>query len=497
MAVIVNLYTFAKKDNSTAQPTGDGTKVSGEFKTGFNLLAPVVKLYDITGTPGFNYAKIADLSRYYFITSWSYDGGFWYASLACDVLASWKSDIGAQTLYVTRSASSYDEYIIDSEYPATGQCTILEGTASGEPFGSTSGCYIVGIVGGANSTGAISYYAFTPAAFQALVGAMLGDNLWLNINTAELSDELQKALINPAQYISSCLWIPVDAGSVPGSGVGSIPVGWWSFAASASQIQPLSAKVGGSYSVAIPKHPQATARGKYLNLSPYSEYTLYFFPFGTLAIDSLRLQDQSTLNLRYVMDCCTGEAVLYITCGGDPIKVVTGRFGVPVPTGQISVQIGGLTSMAATAGMTAAAGAVGHAKDFLGGAKNLAYKMFNRGGPAPHSGTSRNGTPIERTDIKGAVNNIMSAAVASLATVDYSGQLGSNIYGVVPVTLVGKFLSIADDDNASKGRPLCSRVQLNTLSGYILCADADIEIGCTADEREAIISYLLGGFFYE
>lgn len=492
----INLYSLAKKDNSTEQPTGTGTRFRGEFKTGFNLLAPVVKLLGINSTPTYNYARIDILNRYYFITSWSFDAGFWYASLSVDVLASWKSDIGAQTLYVTRSASAYDEYIIDAEYPATGQCTIIEGTASGEPFGSTTGCFIVGIVGGANSVGAISYYAFSPAAFQGLIGAMLGDNAWLQIDPTDLSDELQKALINPSQYISSCLWIPVDVGSVPGSGVGSIPVGWWSFPASASQVQPLSAKVGGQYAVTIPKHPQAATRGKYLNLSPYSDYTLHFFPFGTLSIDSLRLQDQTTLNLRYVMDCCTGEAVLYVTCGGDPIKVVTGRFGVPVPTGQISVEIGGLSSMAATAGLTAAAGAVGHAKEFMNGAKNLAYKLFRNGGPSPHSGSSFR-SEARPSEIKGAVNNIMSSAVASLATVDISGQMGSNIYGVVPVTLVGKFLSIADDDNVSRGRPYCKRVQLNTLSGYILCSDADITIGCTADEREAIISYLLGGFFYE
>lgn len=493
----INLYSYSKKDNSTSVPTGNGTVYKGEFKTGFNILSPVVKLLGISAAPTYNYAHIQILNRYYFITSWSFDAGFWYAALSVDVLASWKTSIGNQTLYVTRSASSFNEYVIDSEYPATGQCTIIEGTASGEPFGSTTGCFIVGIVGGANSVGAISYYAFSPAAFNALIGQMLGDNTWLDIDPTELSDELQKALINPSQYISSCLWIPVDVGSVPGSGVGSIPVGWWSFAGSAVQVQPLSAKVGGSYSVTIPKHPQAATRGKYLNLSPYSDYTLYFFPFGTMALDSLRLQDQSTLNLRYVIDCCTGEAVLYVTCGGDPIKVVTGRFGVPVPTGQISIQIGGLSSMATTAGLTAAAGVVGHAKEFMTGAKNLAYKMFNPRGPSMHSGTSARSTPVPSTDLRGAANNIMSAAVASLATVDVSGQMGSNIYGIVPVTLVGKFLSIVNEDNVCRGRPLCDRVQLNTLSGYILCADADVSIPCTSDEREAIISYLMGGFYYE
>lgn len=483
----INLFTFNKKDNSTKVPTVTGTAVKGEFKTGFDLLAPTVKIYDITSPPSYNYAQIPILNRYYFIENWSFSAGFWYASLAVDVLGSWKTAIGSQSLYVTRAASSSDEYILDAEYPTTGQITVLESVTTDPPFGSAGGCYVVGIVGGANSTGAISYYAFSPAAFQHLIGNLLGDINWMNIDVTDLSEELQKALINPAQYISSCLWIPVDVGSVPGTSVGSIPVGWWSFTASATQIYPLGARVGDSFALTIPKHPKAATRGKYLNISPYSDYTLHFFPFGTIALDSLRLQDETTLNLRYILDCCTGEAVMYVTCGGDPIKIVTGRFGVPVPTGQISVQIGGLSSMATTAGMSAAAGAVSHAKEFLQGVKTFAYKLSGRGDVSGAAAES----------MKGTASNILSSAVSALATVDVSGQMGSNLYATVPVSLVGRFLDIVDEDLQSRGRPLCQRVTINTLSGYFQCSDADIEIGCTAREREIIINYLLSGCFYE
>ena len=487
-SVTCNFYSFAKKDNSTAKPTGDGAIRRGELKTGFELLAPVIKLADAgSDPPTWNYVYIAKLNRYYFIRSWSFDSGFWYASTAIDALATWKTEIGQQSLYVTRSASSYDGSIIDGAYPTTAECTITYNNSYDEPFGG-GGCFIVGVVGGANSVGAISYYAMSGGSFSALIGYMLGDHQYMNIDPDELSAELQKAFINPSQYIASCLWIPVSVGSVPGTGVGSISVGWWSFSVGAVQIDPLSAKVGGQYALAIPKHPLAATRGKYLNLGPYSDYTVTIFPFGSFTIDPMRLQDQSTLNLRAVMDCCTGEAVLYITCDGAPIKVVNGRYGVPVPTGQISYQITSLGGAATAAGMASAAGAGAHSHDFMAAAKDFWYKISND----------------EVVDVRQAVfgsspikNEIISSAVAALANVDYSGQMGSNIYGVVPISITGKFLDLVPEDLQHKGRPLCQVKTINTLSGYLQVADADIEINCTSAEREIIIGYLLGGIYYE
>jgi len=59
------------------------------------------------------------------------------------------------------------------------------------------------------------------------------------------------------------------------------------------------------------------------------------------------------------------------------------------------------------------------------------------------------------------------------------------------------FLDITDEDLSSRGRPLCQAKKLNTLSGYILCSDADPEIACTDTEAAAIRNYLNGGFYYE
>lgn len=404
-----------------------------------------------------------------------------------DVLASHKAQIGASSLYVTRSASQSDGYLIDGEYPTTGKCTVSESVESNNPFNTNGGSFIVGIVGADSGSGAIAYYAMSEVQFSSMIGTLLGNINFLQIDPDEISEELQKALINPAQYISSCLWVPVDIGNIPGTGVGSIPVGWWASGIGGTKINPFSARFGGSKTLAVPKHPQAATRGKFLNISPYSDYTLHFFPFGTFALDSIRLQDQASITCRYLIDICTGNAVLYIVDGSNNVlKIANGKYGVPVPTGQISYDTSGsLGSMGVSAGLSGAAGAVGHAKEFFKGAKqfweNIRSDKF----------------AFENVNVGAAANNILSSATAALAVVDVSGQQGSNISLDVPIVLSGRFLEVADEDTVARGRPLCKVVTINTLSGFIQCAEGDIAIDCLGAEYVQIVSHLIGGFFYE
>lgn len=485
--VTATFWNFAKKDNSTARPSGAGTDLTGEFKTGFNLLSPVIKIGELSAVvPPYTYVYISDLARYYYIDTWTYDGGFWYAHCQCDVLASWRTEIGALSLYVTRSASESDGAILDGTYPTTAECTISESTASDSPFPNTGGAFVVGIVGAESSAGAISYYAMSEASFSALIGLLLGNVNFLDIDVDEMSEEIQKAFINPSKYIASCIWIPIDAGYIPGTPVGSIPVGWWRFNVGANKLSPFSAKVPGHIALNIPKHPLAATRGKYLNLAPYSDYTVHFFPFGTFSLDPVRLQDNTIINLNYLLDCCTGEGVLYITAdGSSPLKIVNGKFGVPVPTGQINYDVSSLGSAVTSAGMTAAAGALSHSKDFLQFAKTVV-----KYGVSPEAQTmAQEMTP--------AANGILSSAVASLANVDYSGQMGSNLYNDVPIKLVARFLGMPPEDQTHRGRPLCAIRTINTLSGFLQVAEADVDIPCLAAEKTAIEQYLLGGLFYE
>ena len=76
----VKFFSFAKKENSTAQPTG-GTEYECQIKRESGILNPEIILnIGLTGAPaGWNYAYIADFSRHYFIREWINEGPIWRA----------------------------------------------------------------------------------------------------------------------------------------------------------------------------------------------------------------------------------------------------------------------------------------------------------------------------------------------------------------------------------------------------------------------------------
>lgn len=64
--------------------------------------------------------------------------------------------------------------------------------------------------------------------------------------------------------------------------------------------------------------------------------------------------------------------------------------------------------------------------------------------------------------------------------------------------LIQYFQYVVDMDPVHNGYPLCEMTQINTLSGFILVGNADeFTANCMAVERQAVIQYLEGGFYYE
>ena len=59
-----------------------------------------------------------------------------------------------------------------------------------------------------------------------------------------------------------------------------------------------------------------------------------------------------------------------------------------------------------------------------------------------------------------------------------------------------KFYNIVNEDLQDRGRPLCQRKRINTLSGFVQVQDADIALPATQNEQNAIRAYMEGGFFY-
>lgn len=499
------LYKVSKRENSTYVPQGiDGEyPVTGDIFEPCSVIRPTITLnLGLSENPSaYNYCYIAVFNRYYWVVDWTYTDGLWQMSAAVDVLASWKQQISASTQYVTRAASQFDGTIIDNLYPCKAatqytetQCIPDEGHVYYDNY--YSGFYVVGVIApNTQSIGGVAYYVMSGIAFSGFMEVLLSNVDWLDIDAGEISQNIQKMLFNPFDYLISAMWYPLSLGSflsISGSGAGittQMPYGWWRLNLPYG-IYPLDnsgASFAQHYTVQLPNHPLAGTRGSYLNISPYTRRWLNFPPFGRTALDTTTLIGRSELQIVCRIDTITGKAQL--TAGGLENAVCVyenAQLGVPIQISQITTDyisgIQTLGNVAATAGgLIGALGAAGTAGAIVAGT-------------APSAALAAG---FKLSDALGGIGGIGNALQAAFNDVSHSGANGTLVgYGLKP-TIGSLFSMPVDDYPDDRGRPLCKAVQLGTLSGYVLCEDSDIKIPATAEETRAIKSFLDAGFYME
>lgn len=462
-------YQFAKRTNSTKQPSG-GQEFGIDLKAPCNIIDPEIKIATQSDPTGYNYCYLPTFSRYYWVKNWTYADGLWVASLTVDTLASYRDQIGNSTEYVTRSSAQYDGTISDGLYPASAKVQSVT-TAFQGGFAETisGGFFVIGFIAkAANSIGAITYAVMTPTNAKKLSAKLLTDVSYLSIDNTEISDSLTKVLFNPYQYIVSCNYFPFDIAKITAHLplVSSVDVGWWSIDVPCWILGGDNNKLTKSVSVSIPKHPQAVSRGGYCNASPYTDYTIFLQPFGVIPLDASKLWGAVTLSIQYMVDLFTGDSILRIfTDSNQLVHETTAKLGVPIQLSNITFDIPSGSGGLLHTGIAAAFGGIQAA---------LSGGSFSDVG-----------------------NGILNAAQASNADVASKGATGSTIaFDSVPY-MVARFKILTDDNNTDHGRPLCKRVQISTIPGYIMVDDPDIALTATAEEIDSVKSYMKNGFFYE
>jgi len=463
MSVDVKFYNFTKDSNSTKQPTATDLKLTAscEIFEPCNVTRPriIVKVAAPKPTNGYfyNYAYISDFKRYYFVTDWQYDNGLWYASLACDVLGTYKSQIGAESLYVLRSSTASNGYIRDGYYPLTGKTSADGQILDVDDIPLSAGYYIVSIVGSNN--GASTLYQMTPSEFNTLITKLNAEIAGTPV--ADVKQAVINAMFKPIDYIKSIVWVPQSMAALGGSSV-SLFIGWWDAHTTATCLNAAAGLVS-TYSVTIPKHPQV-ARGKYLNMAPYSEYWIYYQPFGLIALDASKMVDETTLSINIYADAATGIGIL--ECGGSNTGVlasVSAQWGVPIPFSGAGSNIGAVSSALGNIGAAAAAALSG----------NLGLML----------GATANGILDGADGIRGNV-----------ATLGNAGSLAAYQTGK---TFGAIFHHVADDYNAKNGRPYMHSATPAGLGGFMIVQRGDVAIPGTAAEADAIKAILESGFYYE
>ena len=564
MAIGIYLHKYSKRVNSTANP-GPGGIIGSiytqiELKDATNLYTPTLIFKtgnwtssgDIKNPMEYNYCYIPDFKRYYFIRTWSWILGRWECSLEIDVLGSHKSAIGDTTAYVLRSASEYNSYLIDTKYPTKstmGTQSQAQATIWRTNFYSNTvldGYFVLGIVNKDSSAiGATAYYAADGIAMRDFMSALYASPNWMNITDTGISNDLQKMLMNPIQYITTCMWVPsaLDADNL--TQITTIPVGWWSIELYAQhhfyKLTSSAIKQVITRSFDVPKHPAMTGHPELLWLqnSPYSQYMLRFYPFGVFPLDSAKLVGYDKVNCRIDLDLITGVGTLTVTRGlgstDYPEAILysgDAQVGIPISLAQMSVdmsRLGQASTWALSAGL-ALASDTASTSELVQSAKGLADSIvpdIPQDRPAltwkdyvfPSFGLTGQGDGIFQSTAQGVkdtveakkdsiasflsaagkvASNIGNAVLASSGTCHTTGTNGAIAQYTLSQLLTLFYFDIVPQDPVHYGYPLAASRKINTLSGFILCAnEGDLSVAATTWERQAIAAAMKEGFYYE
>lgn len=470
MSYTVYFWTLNKRNNSTLTPTTGRTEFQCIIKDGSGIMAPKLEMdLGLTTAPtDFNYCYIPDFKRYYYITEWYFDRGLWTASLAVDVLATYKSNIGVSSLYVLRASAAYDGRIIDNLYPVKSGCTFDNSTISNpynfNIFGSTNPPqFSIGCVSAAGNIGSMSYYMIGGNNLAVVCDYLINDAVSV-ANEFSLTDAtmaLQASLIDPIQYIKSAYLIPFTTTEYAdvSTGVAPVKVFNWDTGASGLKVDR-GTTITKTFSFTIKKHPQTESRGNFLNCAPYTILTLSFPPFGVIDIDTTVTCNASILYVDVACDVITGKGKLTVRCNGEVLTTLEAQLGVPIQLSQVSSDyMGAITSLAS-------------------GFSNIVQDVL--------TGNASN--------VISGIGNAVSALTPRANTIG-SGGAFTQLTG--HFALYHQFFTPVDDDISHNGRPLCELRTPASLGGYMLIQDGDVPIPGTSEEADKVRSYLEGGFYYE
>lgn len=467
------LFTSLKRTNSTLRPdptetfalTFDNVKLRAptsvhtpSFIVRFAPEEPFFRISDI------NYA-ILDNRYYYWVTDITANvDSTWTVSCRVDTLATYKDEILRNSAFVVRSASTYNNMIVDTAVPTTVNDSVTVTETATSIFSNiyTEGTYVVGIMNDdPEAVGVPHYYAMSHTQWTAFTTGLLNTIDWADIDSTEISAQLQKALINPMQYITSAKWFPCPI--VSGSTVSNIPLGFWEIPSSGAF------RVSGtfstrSFSVTLPEHPQKT-QAPFANYSPYSTFKMVVEPFGEISFPAW-VAGGSTVNGIVEVDPCSGDGILRLTCEGTLLGEYFAPVAVDMPIGQITADVNGLSK-----------------GDILQSGLSAVTSLDNFFAVGA----------VER-----AISGVASSLTAQATAVQSMGSRGSIAAYRWPPYVMAVFKKLCTTGYASiMGKPLCQNVPLSSLSGYTLCAYGNIQTSGSADERAEISTFLTTGFYIE
>lgn len=452
MTDIVFYSNFSKKENSTKRPNEtQGVTIPCVLKNGTTFQSPS---FIVCHEPGsflnYNYCKWSN--HYYYInTSTILSNNQIEVTCTEDALATYRGQIGDYTCFIERS-SMQNHYYNDALWIPTDkwvqESRIIQAPKS--VFVPVySGNFIVRTIG---VTG-ISIYYMSQEELNSLLSFMWSDGSWGDV----LNDAWTKLFFDPFKYILSIDWTPVVLEQFFHL-TDTVKLGFWDSKVLTNLIGGDNAPTASfSYDVSLTNKSYADTEFRYWS-NDYSRYFVKLPLVGIIPVDITKT-NKGQLIANYYYDVISGIADIWLKSGTQDIGHYQAQLSVPVQIGY------------ATTNPT-----------------NLINGMI---------GTSAS---VVTGDIVSTISKGLATAQSGTAPEpSIIGQVG-NINGILNNLDAGQYTYVRDSllpDVTTEGYADGHTRQIKSLSGYIKCRHASIDISGFDGDQNTVNDYLNNGFYYE
>lgn len=468
---------FSKRRNSTKQPSQAGTDIAVKLKEDTSIESPVFILQG----DQFNIDYVQAFGAYYFVSNTiSLANGLTELHCEKDPMATYKSEIGSTPAFILY-ATGGSNYIPDTRLSMKSTAGMTTPATASFPWtiDPLQGKYLLTVMGNDPNTpgdGGVNTFVMTASELSSFMSDI--SSFWDDIfNFPEPSSQdvwdyiLYQARVlrgvarqivsykDASSCILRCKWLPLDynVGSSKEIFLGNFDTGH-----QANRVFNLIDKPA-AISLSIP-----WAYNDWRNCSPYTEVYLYIPFLGVLHFDPSSFHGLSTMTLQFAISRATGDCSVEVSVGNIILGTYTLNIAAEYAVGAftsdpVSQVITSLGSIGAVAGGIA----TGNAPAIIGGVGGLASSAAQYYPTPTHIGGLGGGTGAGlETSIK-----------LWIVTHDTSETPGNS--------------------NATLGKPVMATHQISNYSGYIQCSGASVSISGESVDRDAINSFLNGGFFYE
>ena len=450
----IKLYrNFKKRINSTKRPSSTPVSKTVRLKENTSIISPTFLLSG--DDVNFNYVYVPKWDRYYFIGDISKNiDGVYEPSCDSDVLATFKKQIGAYKCFVERCSneSGINDEIYDSAISSTEKIIDVK-QAETNLWGSSGGVFVCRVI---NINHGITTYFCTMDDLKNLFNPDVAD-------ASSFSDILEAILTyyicNPGEYVLDTyfLAVPLSVLTSEHAVLDAMSSGWYTN--------------GGAYrwdsnapiiqrSVILNK-PSPRYQDWRKSAPAFTQYTIYIPSVGEVPLSGELID--TTLSLDFSVDINTGDMTFFLNStdeNGDTSLIATYHGNV-----KSGLQVGSMFSGGASL-VTSGAGLI--ASSLTGNPLAIGTAMLN------------------------VAQNVISP------TPSVNGSMGSCVgFLTKPKVIITRLSKDCGDEPLTVGKPCCKNLTLSSIPGYIKTSGASVNIEGFESDKNAINSFLDGGFYYE